>query len=118
VSEHAARQPISERQLQEYVLELARLQGWLAYHTFDSRRSQAGFPDLVLVRPPRLLFVELKGETSKGTLGKLSKAQREWLDALIMVSLDIQRKLPERPLRAVVWTPEDWHADVIARELR
>ncbi|HYI67091.1 MAG TPA: VRR-NUC domain-containing protein [Candidatus Limnocylindrales bacterium] len=49
-----------EAALQVRVVGLARAHGWTAYHTNDSRRSEAGFPDLVLVRPPRVLFVELK----------------------------------------------------------
>src|SRR5688572_19177552 len=40
----------TERAFQAQVVKYARLMGWTAYHTHDSRRSQAGFPDLVLVR--------------------------------------------------------------------
>lgn len=68
---------ISERDFQAQVLQLARLTGWRVYHTHDSRRSAPGFPDLVLVRPPMVVFAELK---SKG--GKLRPEQREWLEAL------------------------------------
>ena len=46
------------------VVDLARTLGWRVYHTYDSRRSQPGFPDLVLVRE-RILFLELKSETGK-----------------------------------------------------
>lgn len=49
-----------EAAFQVRVVTLARDHGWRAYHTHDSRRSDPGFPDLVLVRPPRVLFVELK----------------------------------------------------------
>ena len=69
--------PISERQFQNQVLQLARLYGWLAYHTWSSIHSAAGFPDLVLVRPPRLLFLELKSAK-----GKLSPTQLQWGSAL------------------------------------
>ncbi len=68
---------VSEKSLQSQILQLARLAGWRAYHTFDSRRSAKGFPDLVLVRPPVVLFAELKSED-----GKLRPEQREWLEAL------------------------------------
>src|SRR5437762_1447114 len=36
-----------------------------------------GFPDIVAVRPPRLLFVELKGAK-----GRVSEEQLAWMDAL------------------------------------
>jgi hypothetical protein len=68
---------ISEKEFQAQILSLARLAGWKAYHTHDSRRSQKGFPDLVLVRPPVILFVELKSEA-----GKLRPEQKAWLEAL------------------------------------
>ena len=41
---------MTEAQFQEAVVQLARLTGWLVYHTFDSRRSQAGYPDLTLLK--------------------------------------------------------------------
>jgi hypothetical protein len=69
--------PVSEKHFQAQVQELARLSGWLTYHTHDSRRSQRGFPDLVLVRPPIVLFSELKSET-----GRLRPEQAAWLEAL------------------------------------
>ncbi len=65
---------ISEKAFQAQILSLA---GWRTYHTHDSRRSAPGFPDLCLVRPPVVLFVELKSEG-----GKLRPKQREWLEAL------------------------------------
>lgn len=58
-------------------MDLARLLGWRCYHPWLSARSTPGFPDLVLVRPPRILFVELKTER-----GKVTPAQQAWLDAL------------------------------------
>lgn len=67
----------SEAAFQEQVLALARLYQWRCYHTHDSRRSQPGFPDLVMVRPPRLVFAELK--TEKGRVGR---EQAAWLAAL------------------------------------
>ena len=68
---------ITEKELQSAVLEQMRWQGWLCYHTHDSRRSQPGFPDLVGVKGSRLLFVEFKTEK-----GKIRYEQTEWLSAL------------------------------------
>jgi hypothetical protein len=65
-----------EADVQATIVEVARLQRWSTYHTRDSRGSDAGFPDLTLVRD-RIVFVELKrqGERPK-------PSQIVWLDAL------------------------------------
>ena len=65
---------MTEKELQAAVIELCKLFGWAYYHTYNSRRSVAGFPDLVLVRD-RIIFVELKSEK-----GRLSEAQAVWAD--------------------------------------
>ena len=89
---------ITEAVHQRQVTELARWCRWtLIYHTHDSRRSPAGFPDLVLVRPPRILFVELK--TDKG---RVSPAQRLWLYTLA--------KCPG--VEVYLWRPRDWDSIV------
>jgi hypothetical protein len=67
----------TEKQFQAQVVDLAMLCGWKTYHTYDSRRSAPGFPDLVLVRPPRLVFAELKSEE-----GLVMLDQRVWLETL------------------------------------
>ncbi len=68
---------MNEREFQAQVVELATWMGWRVYHTYDSRRSHAGFPDLVLVRAPRVIFAELKSEK-----GIVSPDQRNWLGVL------------------------------------
>jgi hypothetical protein len=50
----------------------------LAYFTWSSVHSPPGFPDLVLVKPPRVLFVELKTER-----GHLTEHQEWWLGHLV-----------------------------------
>jgi len=74
---------LPERAWQAQIVELAGYYGWLAYHTFDSRRSEPGWPDLVLVRPPELLAVELKTDS-----GRLTVAQRRWLEALAACGIE------------------------------
>lgn len=51
----------------------------LIFHTYDSRRSPWGFPDLVavLATSNRCIFLELKREN-----GVLSPAQERWINAL------------------------------------
>ena len=66
---------LTERVWERHVEELAAALGYRSYHTHDSRRSAAGFPDLVLLRPPRPpIYAELKTER-----GKVSPAQQEWI---------------------------------------
>jgi len=54
------------------VFKLARMLGWACYHTFDSRRSEGGFPDAVMVKRPRVLFVEFKSDRGKATAAQLA----------------------------------------------
>ena len=83
----------TEAQFQARVVELARWCGWLHYHTHDSRRSAAGFPDLVLVHAQRgVLFRELKTET-----GIVTGAQQMWIHRLTLAGAN-----------AAVWRPRDW----------
>ena len=68
---------MTERVLQGHVVSMARALGWLCYHTYDSRRSAEGFPDLTLARRGEVLFVELKTER-----GRVTEAQARWLAEL------------------------------------
>jgi hypothetical protein len=66
---------VTEGQLLEFAQAVFRRNGWLVYHTSDSRRSEPGFPDLVAVKPPWVVFAELKTET-----GRFTRAQLRWLE--------------------------------------
>ena len=74
---------MTEADLQETIRQAASLQGWLCYHTHDSRHSAPGFPDLCLVhaRTGKLIFWELKATT-----GRVKPEQNLWLDALRTVT--------------------------------
>ncbi len=84
---------MTEAELQETVREIAKTTGWLYYHTYRSKRSPAGFPDVVLVRPPRVIFAELKSEK-----GVLTDDQHHWMDTL---------RLARPRVEAYVWRPAD-----------
>ena len=84
--------PVAEKDFQAAVIDYAHLCGWLVYHTYDSRRSQEGFPDLVMVRPPDAIFAEMKSEG-----GKVTEAQSHWLDWLAECGLIVR-----------VWRPSNW----------
>lgn len=107
---------MSETELQEAVIMLARYRDWLWYHTHDSRRSNAGFPDLVLVRGERLIFAELKSEK-----GRTTPNQREWLDSIGDVAAaaanDTWGKIAA-PIQAFLWRPSDLRSGRIAEALR
>lgn len=71
---------MSEEQFRQQIRAIALMYGWsMQYHTYMSKRSDAGWPDEVLCNPARrrIIFVELKSDK-----GRLSPAQREWLNAL------------------------------------
>ena len=56
---------VSEKELMTTVCTMAQLHGWLVYHTYDSRRSTPGFPDLCLLRPSRCILAELKSQGAR-----------------------------------------------------
>ena len=66
-----------EEALLRHVRALARRCGYLCYHTHDSRKSEEGFPDVVLTNGKDVIFAELKSRT-----GKLTEAQSLWLELL------------------------------------
>lgn len=75
---------MTEAALQRAVLDTAALYGWDHMHHADSRRAHAGWPDLVLCRPPRCLFVELKTDR-----GRVRPDQRRWLQQLAACGLEV-----------------------------
>lgn len=98
---------LSERDWQATVLQYAALRGWRAFHDNATNaprrcsgcgairhlpRNAPGWPDLVLVRRPDVLFVELKSDA-----GKVDDDQRSWLDDLLACGQ-----------RVYVWRPSDW----------
>jgi VRR-NUC domain len=98
------KQLADEASFQDSVLAVASLTGWRSLHIRPARRADGswrtpiggdgkGWPDLTLVRPPRLVFCELKSPR-----GTLRPEQRDWLDRL--------RLLPQAEV--YLWTPESW----------
>ena len=89
----------SEKEFQSAVIALAKQSGWIVHHHFDSRRSEPGWPDLVLIRDGRLLIRELKTE-----IGEESPEQIAWLAAIRSCGVD-----------AKTWRPSQW--GTIVKEL-
>ena len=81
----------SEREFQAQVMRVVAVFGGLVYHTYDSRRSAMGYPDLtILTLDRRVIFAELKNDR-----GRLTEDQRVWLEAL-----------PDH--QAYLWRPDDF----------
>ncbi len=84
---------LTETDWQARVADLGRWRGWRVHYSADSRRSTAGWPDLVMVRRSRLVIAELKTAT-----GRVTAEQRRWLAALAAVP----------GVEAYLWRPKDW----------
>jgi Holliday junction resolvase len=65
---------VREADMQQTLMDAARLGGWLAYHAFDSRRSPEGYPDIVAIRGGEMVAWELKT-----VQGRTTAAQEAWL---------------------------------------
>lgn len=88
-----AQPPLTHKAFQAAIVLLAKRHGWKAHYTVNSRKSPAGWPDLVLARLPSLLIAELKVGTDT-----LSPDQADWLRLL--------REVPG--VEAFHWRPDDW----------
>lgn len=98
--EYTTRAALREQQFMEAIQQMAGYLGWKTYHTHDSRRSEPGFPDLVLVKINQpVKFREVKTEK-----GRLTKEQDAWITLLALAGADVG-----------VWRPRDW--DLIEKEL-
>lgn len=75
---------LTEAQWQKQVVALAKSLGWNVWHPQIAVWSKSGWPDLVLCKPPRALFWELKTEK-----GKVNPNQEHWLGLLKACGLDV-----------------------------
>lgn len=106
---------ISERRFQGQVVRLAEMLGWRVWHDNATNapracvvcrapqavvRNAAGLPDLILIRRPRVVWVELKSQR-----GKLTDDQWRYLE-----------ELKASRQEAYCWRPSDWRT--IERILR
>lgn len=91
---------MSEADLQRLVLELCKRLDLPAYHTYDSRRCEPGFPDLVIVGRT-ILYRELKSAT-----GTVTAEQRFWQSRIKAAGGDWD-----------LWRPADWRSMRVFKEL-
>ena len=104
---------MTERELQDAIIETAKLLGWRIMHTRPARtqigwrtpiEGHAGFPDLVLLRPPRLIFAELKSKK-----GRLTQDQALWLNGF---------RASGPAIETYEWKPKHWESGEIEEVLR
>lgn len=81
----------SEDHLQQLITDLAKTLRWVWWHDNDSRRNDAGLPDLLLIRE-RAIWRELKTEK-----GRLKPEQAAWGQRLLRSGQDW-----------AIWRPSDW----------
>ena len=94
--------PISEKAFMAAVVRLARQQQYMVYHTWSSKRSPEGFPDLICARTGSpLLAIECKTDT-----GEVTSPQHAWLAILARCTGVV----------AEIWRPKDLES--ICRTLR
>lgn len=106
---------MKEKEFQGWVLDVAARLGWRAWHVpmpvrpvgggnFVPETRAKGLPDLILLHddPPRLIFAEVKG-----SMGRLSPEQREFLELADYVasSVDDLGGRSKRVLGAYSWRP-------------
>jgi hypothetical protein len=85
--------PLRERDFQQQVVDLATAYGFRHFHPLRMRGSDPGWPDLTLVKPPRIVYCELKVGRNR-----LTPAQEEWI-ALLSACREVE---------AHVWRPADF----------
>jgi hypothetical protein len=96
------RRCLSESDFLDTIIDVAYFYGWKPYHVRAAWskkgwrtpiKGDKGFPDLVLARPPRVIFAELKSD-----VGKLSREQNIWRDCLLACP----------GVEYYVWQPSMW----------
>lgn len=99
--------PLTEKEFQQQVTELAEILGWAWAHFRPAQTAHgwrtpvsgslgAGFPDLILCRPGKTLFAELKRDGVKATIAQEI----------------VHAQLREAGNDVRVWRPADWDAVV------
>jgi hypothetical protein len=92
---------VTERRLQATVIEMCKVYGIAWYHTFDSRRSNRGWPDLALCGSRGFITRELKSGR-----GVTTPDQEDW-----------GARLRQAGVNWGVWRPADLNSGRIEREL-
>ena len=100
---------MTEQQFTNELLKWLKQYRWRAFHVRNSGaggltqvQGDKGFPDILAIRPPRILVAELK-VGKPGTLkGDPIPEQVAWLDAFRSVQISWKWQ----PIETYVWRPE------------
>ncbi len=107
---------LSEAALQKAIIELAERLGWRVYHARPAMTAKgrwmtaaqgthsSGWPDLVMLRGPRIVVAELKTDRERS---RVSEAQKQWLEAFEAAGAQV-----------CLWTPSAWRAGEVEEVLR
>jgi hypothetical protein len=108
---------MSEAELQQNVIDMAHVFGWLVHAERPAMRADGtwrtpiqgdkGFPDLVLARGGRLILAELKSQK-----GKPSEDQLVWDRALTPIERETET------VQIWYWRPAEWFDGTIEAALR
>lgn len=90
---------VKERDFMQSVISTARRYGWMVYHTFNSKRSEPGFPDCVFLGGGRCVVAELKDMRRDPT-----DAQVKWLDEFNRAGIEAYLIRPDQ---------ESWFVDEV-----
>lgn len=83
---------MNEADFQRRITDYCDLLGLKWHHETDSRKSPAGFPDLVILGDGGVIFAELKADR-----GRVTPAQNDWL-----------MRLSTAGAESYLWRPKDW----------
>lgn len=83
----------TEAELLAVLRKLAKAESWELYHTYNSEKSEPGWPDTVITDGVSLLIYELKDNRRKPT-----PEQETWLSLLAHTG----------KVECGIWRPKDW----------
>lgn len=96
---------MSKLQLQDAIVEVARLRGWDVADLRPTRDDAEGFPHLVLVRE-RVIYATIKSEDGSMD-GSITVMECVWRNRLAAAGQE-----------CYLWQPRDWHNGTIDQILR
>lgn len=102
---------MTEQQFTNELLKWLKAYKWRSFHVRNSGfggntyvQGERGFPDVLAIRPPRILVAELKVGKAGTLKGDPTPDQVAWLEAFQHVQISWKWQ----PIETYVWRPENW----------